>query len=243
MTQDVDIQLQAWKDLAINKQVLMNTVTKALELDTNCSPQELQAELDKLIQRANQNDTHLVAVREQADEELSEMRAQLKAAQLAQKEAETKLEASEKARAAAEHQLTAGKADNAEALKKAKAEVAKKQKELKAINKLLADTPENVVKKLRQLKKQKTEETNAKNDIEKKLQTLRKDFSKLNAEHDTQKSLVAKAADLATKYSELHAICSDAAKNSDEFEVPALDEEWLGTFKVEEEKEEANGKK
>lgn len=231
MTQDFEIQLQAWKDLAIGKQILMNLVTKALGLSDKCSNEELKSALDKTIQRAKDAEIRITDTRKQAESEVAEMREQLKAAQLAKAEAEAKAKASEEARAAAEHQLIAGKADNAEALKKAKAEVATKQKELKAINKILADTPENVVKKLRQLKKQKAEEANAKNDIDKALQNLRKDHNKLKAEHEAQKALVEQAAELAKKFRELHAVCVSAAESADGIEVPALDEAWLDAFK------------
>ncbi len=236
MTQDVDIQLQVWKDLAISKQVLMSAATDALGLDAECSTEELKIALDKAIQRANEADINIKQTREQADAEISAMREQLEAAQKAQREAEAKVENSDKARTAAEHQLNAGKADNAEALKKAKAEVTKQSNELKAISKALADTPENVVKKLKQLKKQKMDEANAKKDVEKKLQSLRKDHSKLEAEIEGQKTLLEQAAELAGKYRELHAVCSSAAKDSDDIEVPDLDEDWLAAFEVSDDK-------
>ena len=236
MTQDVDIQLQVWKDLAISKQVLMSAATDALGLDAECSTEELKIALDKAIQRANEADINIKQTREQADAEISAMREQLEAAQKAQREAEAKVENSDKARSAAEHQLNAGKADNAEALKKAKAEVAKKSNELKAISKALADTPENVVKKLKQLKKQKMDEANAKKDVEKKLQSLRKDHGKLEAEVEGQKALLEQAAELAGKYRELHGICSAAAKGSDDIEVPDLDEDWLSSFETSDDK-------
>jgi chromosome segregation ATPase len=237
VTQDVDIQLQAWKDLAISKQVLMNSVTKALGLTDKCSNEELRSALDKTLERADKADINIKKVRDETDRELAEMREQLKVAQKGHKEAEQKLEASEKARAAAEHQLKAGKADNAEALKKAKAEVANKQKELKAINKVLADTPENVVKKLRQLKKQRLEEANAKNAVEKQLQSIRKELNTLKAEHEAQNTLVEQASELAKKYRELHAICVSAAESASDVEVPVLNEELLSAFDPAEEKE------
>ena len=43
MTQDVDIQLQVWKDLAISKQVLMGAATDALGLDAECFHQNISA--------------------------------------------------------------------------------------------------------------------------------------------------------------------------------------------------------
>ncbi len=234
VTQDVDIQLQVWKDLAISKQVLMSAATDALGLDAECSTEELKAALDKAIQRANEADINIKQTREQADQAIAAMQEQLEAAQKAQREAEAKVESSEKARAAAEHQLNAGKADNAEALKKAKAEVVKKQNELKAISKALADTPENVVKKLKNLKKQKMDEASAKKEVEKKLQSLRKDHGKLEADFEGQKAVVEKANELAGKFRELHALCTSAAEQAKDVDVPTLDEEFLAIFETDE---------
>ena len=242
MTQDVDIQLQVWKDLAISKQVLMSAATDALGLDAECSTDELKTALDKAIQRANEADINIKQTREQADAEIAAMQEQLEAAQKAQREAEARVDTAESARAAAEHQLNAGKADNAEAVKKAKAEVIKKTNELKAISKALADTPENVVKKLKQLKKQKMDEANAKKDVEKKLQSLRKDHGKLEADLETQKALIEQASELAGKYRELHALCSTAAESADTIEVPELDEDWLSAFESSDEKTAKAGK-
>ena len=47
MTQDVDIQLKVWKDLAISKQILMGAATDALGLDAECSTEELKEALDR----------------------------------------------------------------------------------------------------------------------------------------------------------------------------------------------------
>ena len=45
MAQDVEVQLQVWKDLAISKQILMGAATDALGLDAECSTEELKSAL------------------------------------------------------------------------------------------------------------------------------------------------------------------------------------------------------
>ena len=158
MSQDVDVQLKVWKDLAISKQILMGAATDALGLDAECSTDELKAALDQAIKRAREADINIQETRAKAEQQVEEYRQRAETAERERNEAEEKVAAAEQARAQAERQLVAGKADNAEALKKARAEVTDKQNKLKAISKSLADTPENVVRKLKTLKKQKMDE-------------------------------------------------------------------------------------
>ncbi|TNF87478.1 MAG: hypothetical protein EP300_10555, partial [Gammaproteobacteria bacterium] len=179
MTQDVDMQLQVWKDLAISKQILMGAATDALGLDAECSTEELKQALNKAIQRAKDADINIQQTRSQAESQIAEYKKQAETAEKARAEAEEKVEAAEKARSQAEHALSKGKADNAEALKKARAEVTDKQNKLKAISKALADTPENVVRKLKTLKKQKMDEAKGRSQAETKIQSMRKEKTKL----------------------------------------------------------------
>ena len=158
MTQDVDIQLQVWKDLAISKQILMGAATDALGLNSECSTAELKLALNQAIKRAKDADASIVETRSLTDQQIAEMTQRMEQAIQAREEADSKVEVAVSARETAERQLSSGKSDNALALKKAKAEVTDKQAKLKAISKALADTPENVVKKLKTLKKQKLDE-------------------------------------------------------------------------------------
>lgn len=235
MTQDVDIQLQVWKDLAISKQILMGAAADALGLDSECSTAELKAALDAAIKRAREADISIVETREKAEQQVAEMKQQLKQAMQARDEAVARVEIAEQARESAEHQLMAGKSDNAEALKKARAEVADKQNKLKAISKSLADTPENVVKKLKTLKKQKMDEAKLRAQAEAKNQSLRKDKTKLEAKLDAQKTTLENSAALVDQLRELHKLCKQANKtikklsdNKDDLlQVPKLDEDAL----------------
>ena len=235
MTQDVDIQLQVWKDLAISKQILMGAATDALGLDSECSTAELKSALDAAIKRAREADASIIETRETAEQQVAEMKQQLKLATQARDEAVARVDIAEQARESAEHQLTAGKSDNAEALKKARAEVADKQNKLKAISKSLADTPENVVKKLKTLKKQKMDEAKLRAQGESKIQSLRKEKTKLEAKIETQKTTLENSASLVDQLRELHKLCKQANKTikklsdskDDLLVVPKLDEEAL----------------
>jgi len=237
VTQDVDIQLQVWKDLAISKQILMGAATDALGLDAECSTDELKEALSKAIQTAKDADINIQETRSQADAQIAEYKKQAETAAKARLEAEERVEAAEKARAQAEHALSQGKEDNAEALKKARAEVTDKQNKLKAISKALADTPENVVRKLKTLKKQKMDEARARSQAESKVQSLRKEKAKLEAELEGSNAAVEAGGKLVEQLRAMHATCAKAEKTisklsdeeKDQIAVPELDTVSLET--------------
>ncbi len=241
MQADVDIQLKVWKDLAISKQILMGVATDALGLDAECTTDELRVALGKAIERAKEADNNIIKIREQTDAELAEMNALVESSQQAKQEAEEQIAEATKARETAERHLAIGKSENTESLKKAKADVADKQNKLKAISKALADTPENVVKKLKTLKKQKLDEAKLRTQTETKLQKTRKEKNKLEAELETQTALVEKSTPLVEQVRELHALCKKANKKikslsedkKDQIKVPKLDEELLESLEPE----------
>lgn len=220
MSQDVEIQLQVWKDLAISKQILMGAATDALGLDAECSTEELKSALDSAIKRARDADINIQETRAQADAQVAEFSQRAETAEAARAEAESRIEAAEQAREQAERQLANGKAENAEALKRARAEVNDKQNRLKAISKALADTPENVVRKLKTLKKQKMDEAKLRGQAETKLQSMRKENSKLEAEIESQKQQLASAATLLEQMKALHEACQQAVARIDSKDDP-----------------------
>jgi len=224
---DNDIQLQVWKDLAISKQILMGAATDALGLDSACTTDELKAAMNKAIQQAKDADITIVTTREQADKEIAEMTQRVADSEQARIEAEEKIDQALKARETAERQLTAGRAENAEALKKARAEVTDKQNKLKAISRALADTPENVVKKLKNLKKQKLEESKLRTQTESKLQAARKDKAKLEVEIDKRKSLNEQSLPLIAQLREFDSACKKQAKK-----ITSLSEDKKATIKI-----------
>lgn len=232
---DTDIQLQVWKDLAISKQILMGAATSALGLTSECSTSELKEALNQAIKRAKDADISILATREKTDQELADMAQQVADSNKAREAAETQIAIAEKARETAERQMMIGKTENADTVKKARADVADKQAQLKSISKALADTPENVVKKLKTLKKQKLDESKAKAQAEAKLLTIRKEKTKAEAELETQKELAQQGAGLVAQVRELYGLCEEANKKigtlsedeADLVKTTKLDEELL----------------
>jgi colicin import membrane protein len=221
---DHEIQLKAWKNLAISKQMLMTAATEALGLDPECSTEELRSAL-----------TNVVHMREQADKELAEMKARVDSSDNASVEAEAQLAVATEARETADRKLAIAKQENADAISKAKAEVADKQNKLKAISVALSDTPENVVKKLKTLKKQKHDEAKLKSQIESQVTNLRKQKASLENEIEQQKAQLEETAPLVERVQELHGLCvaanetirSVSEDEKDLIQVPELDEELL----------------
>ena len=232
---DIDIQLQVWKDLAISKQILMGAATSALGLESDCSTSELKEALNQAIQRSKDADISIQATREKTDQELADMALQVAVSNKARETAEAQIAVADKARETAERQMTIGKSENTDTVKKARADVADKQAQLKAISKALADTPENVVKKLKVLKKQKLDESKAKAQVEAKLLSIRKEKTKAESELESQKELALQGAGLVAQIRELHGLCEEANKKieslskdeTDTVKVTALDEELL----------------
>ena len=231
MSHDVDIQLQVWKDLAISKQILMGAAADALGLDSECSTDELKTALNQAIQRARDADIQIQETLSNSEQQITEFKRRTEIAEQARSEAEAKVEESVNARAQAERQLANGKADNAEALKKARAEVTDKQNKLKAISKALADTPENVVRKLKTLKKQKMDEAKLRGQAESRLQSMRKEKSRLEAELEAQKPALENAATLLEQIKAMHETCLQAEstinklsdKKKDQLKLPEFD--------------------
>ena len=232
MSQDVDVQLKVWKDLAISKQILMGAATDALGLNAECTTAELKTALNEAIKRAREADITIQETRSHAEQQVAEFGQRAETAELARADAEAQVATALDARLQAERQLSAGKADNAEALKKTRAEVTDKQNKLKAISKALADTPENVVRKLKTLKKQKMDEAKLRTQAESRLQKMRKEKSKLEAEVETQKSTLASVGKLLEQVKAMRETCIEAQatikglsdKKKDHLKLPKFDE-------------------
>ncbi len=236
MIADTDLQLKVWKDLALSKQLLMGAATEALGLDTECSSEELKAALDSAIQRSKEADERVSQMEEKTAQQLVEMNNRVEASDKARAEAEAQIALAEKAREAAERALEIARRESNDAVKKAKADVVDKQNKLKAISKALADSPENVVKKLKNLKKQKMDEAKLRTQAEARVKQLGKEKTELEAKLKTQQELVEKAAELVASIRALHEVCLEQDKklealgSEDRDEIPALDEDLLAAF-------------
>ena len=210
---DTEQQLRIWKDLAISKQVLMNEAANALELGDDFSAEDLRVALDTAVKRARDADADIIAARNRAAEEIGAMQAEVKKTEKARAEAERQRDEAIRARESAEQSLETGRQDNAEAIRKAKREVESQKKELKAINTALADTPENILKKLKTLKKQKLDEATARKSAEDANRKLKKENKEQKDELATLAGLKEKSATLLAGYRELDT-WADAAAGS-----------------------------
>lgn len=204
---DLELQLKVWKELAISKQILMRAATDSLKLDPNISQEELKLALETAIRRSNEADVKVSKAQEQAkiavavvEKKLADTTRSLDKAEAAYAEA---LANQEKL----QQQLIDQRSYTANEVNKLKEQLGEKERALKAINTALSDTPENVSKKLKALKKEKMDESNARKRAEEAEATLRKDKRTLEQTVKDMQAAQDKAADLATRYRELHTLC------------------------------------
>lgn len=230
---DNEQQLRIWKDLAISKQVLMNEAAQTLKLKDDFTADDLRNALDVAIKRAENADADMAETRNRASEEIGKMQAEVKATIKSRTEAENQRDDAIAQKEAAEQALAVGRKDNAEALRKAKRQVEEKQKELKAINVALADTPENIVKKLKALKKQKLDESTARKNAEDANRKLKKENKQQKEELDTLSELKEQAASLLAAYRELRGWADDAeSRLSDADPAPKADAKLLSSIET-----------
>ncbi|MGE0079663.1 MAG: hypothetical protein AB7U81_00030 [Thiohalomonadaceae bacterium] len=203
---DLELQLKVWKELAISKQILMRAATDALKLDPNCTPQELEAALKAAVERAAKADAAVSKAQEQAKEAVAAAEKKLAETQKA-------LTASQAAHAEAvaqqqklEQQITDIRDSNAKTVNDLKARLAEKDKEIKGIHAVLSDTPQNVVKKLKTLQKQKKDEADARKLAEDQAAALRKDKKTLEERVNKLQAAQEAAVQLAERYRELHTL-------------------------------------
>lgn len=232
---EFELQLNVWKDLAISKQVLIGAATDALGLDPDCSTDELRDALDTATKKAKDAEERIKQANTEARESVVEMERKMIAAENARKTAEAERDQAKEALDVAEKQLASERAGAADELKKAKAETAEKQKSIKAIHVALADTPENVVKKMKALKKQKMDESNSKKRLEGELRQLKKEKQKVEKERQELQELVNNSAELMENVKEhqklageLHQQLTEKLGDDNELApLPALNEEII----------------
>lgn len=230
---DSEQQLRIWKDLAISKQVLMNEAASALKLKEDFTAEDLRSALDQAIKRATDADSNMAETRNRASEEIGAMQGEVKKTLKAKTEAESQRDEAIRSKEAAEQALNIGRKDNADALQKAKRQVDEKQKELKAINTALADTPDNILKKLKTLKKQKLDEANARKTAEDANRKLKKENKQQKEELDTLSELKEQAASLLAAYRELRTWADEMeAKSDDAAAAPKADSKLLSAIET-----------
>ena len=199
----IELQLKVWKDLAISKQILMRTAAEALKLDPSCSQDELQQALETVIKKINKADAEVIAAQENARQAITAMEKKVVASEKAMVIAQTTAAELQATLDNATRQMAAERIAIAKEAQKLKDQLADKDKSLKGINVALADTPENVLKKMNVLKKQKQEEADARRNVETALNTLR---TEKRQQEQQMADVQRNAAKLIGQHRELHAL-------------------------------------
>jgi len=220
----LELQLKVWKELAISKQILMQAATDALGLDPDCKPEELKLALDGAIKQGIEADVNVSKAREQASLAIAVMEKKVAASERTQVIAEDTKADMLTVKEKSEQDMTVERVAHAKEMKKIKDLLAAKESALKTINKALADTPENVIKKLKALKKQKDDEATARKQIEANVTTLRKEKRQLE---QRLSEIQENSKKLAAQHRALH---EQLGTNAEEKPLPELDEELLETI-------------
>ena len=135
-----------------------------------------------------------------------------------------------------ERSVQAAREANASELKKANAQVAEKERALKSIKLALADSPENVVKKLKALKKEKFDEATARKRAEDEAKSLKKEKQNLEKENKEKEETLEKGIKLAEQHRDLYQVSQsnydslkEMVKDDDSVlqALPELDQELL----------------
>jgi len=197
--------LKVWKELAISKQVLMRTATDALKLDPNCTQEQLKEALESVIQKIAKSETHVAQVQAEAKNAIGLVEKKLAASEKAQAAAVATIEQLQAAQENTARDIVAERTGTTREIQKLKERVAEQEKAMKAINTALSDTPENVLRKMNTLKKQKQEEAEARRAVESALNTMRADKRK-QEQHTTD--VLKDSAKLLQSYRDLHTACA-----------------------------------
>jgi len=226
-----ELQLKVWKELAISKQMLMRTATDALKLDAECSQDELKKALEAVLKQNKEAETSVKDAQEQARQSVAAMDRKVTASAQAQTTAEA---TATELRAALDNntkQMAIERTATAQEVQKLKDRLAEKEKALSAINTALADTPENVIKKMKSLRKEKQDEADERKKLEATFNTLRKDKQQQDKQlADTQTNtdkLVTQYRDLHAATTKLHEQLKPLVDAKDLPALPALDDKLL----------------
>ncbi len=243
---ELELQIKVWKNLAISKQVLMRTATDALKLDPDCSSEELRTALEAAIKKSIDADINIEEAQEHAKLAIAVMEKKVAESEKARAAAEAVTAKTLEAKNASEQAMATEREAHISEMKKLKAQVAEKEKAIKAINKALADTPENIVKKLKTLKKQKFDEAESRKRAEAEAIAIKKEKKRLEKEIKEMTETLETAGKVAKQQRELHALCTDlhnqlSALTDDPSTLPAvtpLDEKALEVLEKDDTNEE-----
>jgi colicin import membrane protein len=195
--------LKVWKELAISKQILMRAATEALKLDPECTQEELKEALESALQKIAKADTDLFNVKEEAKVAITALEHKVAATEASLALAQKAAAEAQAAHEDAVQQIANQRAAAARELQKVKDRLTERDKALKAINTALADTPENLLKKMNTLKKQKQEEADARRQVESALNALR---TEKRQQDQRSADVLRNGATLASRYRDLRAL-------------------------------------
>ena len=198
-----DLQLKVWKELAISKQILMRAATDALKLNPECTQEELKEALENALKKIAKADTDLFNAKEEAKVAISGLEKKLAASEQALAASQKAATEAKAAHETAVQQIVIERTTAAKELQKVKDRLAERERALKAINTALADTPENVLKKMNAFKKQKQEEADARRQVESALNTLR---TEKRQQDQKSADVLRNGATLVTRHRDLHAL-------------------------------------
>jgi colicin import membrane protein len=205
---EFELQLKVWKDLAISNQVLIKTATDALGLDPDCSRDVLKRELEIGVKKIIDAEASVGSAQAHAGQAIAVMEKKMAEGEKARNIAEAQAAAMLSAKQESEKAMAVERDAHFKAMKNINAQITEKERTVKAINKALADTPENVVKKLKTLKKQKLDETSARKVVEGEAATLRKEKRSQEQRISEFQAALEESAKLVTQHRELHELCT-----------------------------------
>lgn len=212
-----ELQLKVWKELAISNQMLIRGAAEALKLDPNCSQEELKKALESTLKKIAEADANVAKAQDDVRRANTDAEKKVTAALQAQTAAEAAMAKMQAAQEKAAPQLAAERAGYGKDIQQLKERLADKEKSLKAINTALADTPENVLKKMKALKKEKQDEADARREVENSLNALRKEKQQQDKQLTELRENVGK---LVTQHKDLHAL---AVKLHEQLKTSATD--------------------
>jgi len=245
------IDLKVWKELAISKQLLIKTATDALGLDPECKEDELKTALVDGVKKIVDAES-MVKDSEQANKmAMLDIQARLEQSQKGRMIEEGRYKDMAAKKEALDSLLEETRKLGAEELKSVSVKLEGKNKELKSIKVALADTPENVVKKLKALNKKKHDETTARKRSEEETRTLRKEKQELKDKVSRLEATIEEANKLAEQHRELQSFSEEQftqlkalSKDKEELKiVPKLDEDLMKQFEKPEDDSDKKEKK
>lgn len=184
----MDLDLKVWKELAIKKQMLMRTVTDLLGLDAEASEEDIEAGIKKGVQQIA--DSAAIIAKMESDHKLAiaELQEKLEETTRSLSAAEATIATLEANQESLQNSFNAAKEANAAEVQGLKSKLDAKTRELKAVNTILGDTPENAAKKMKALNKKKHDATESAKRAERDLKNVTKEKRALQQELDAEKA-------------------------------------------------------